>query len=58
MKDIDEKFEVSFESEAQKKQDDLTVVEEFGVRLVCENEEHSPVCLEAGKRYKITIEEL
>lgn len=49
---------VSFESEAQKKQDDFTVVGEVGVQLVCGKEEHSPVCLEEGKRYKITIEEV
>lgn len=58
MNDKCEKYTVSFESEAQKKPDGLIVVAESGVRLVCENEQHSPLFLEAGKRYKITIEEV
>ena len=58
MNDKGEKDIVSFESQAQKKPDDTIVVAESGVRIVCENIEHSPVCFEVGKRYKITIEEV
>ena len=52
-----EKFIVSFTSEAEKVGEGV-LIQSNGVALSSDNAIDSPVLLQTGKKYKITIEEL